>query len=463
MREANWVSELARARTSRRTTVLGLTLVAALGCSDGGLKAGLGVDETGPARIILAPTSAYVSVDQTVTLRATVESASGLGVSGAVQWVSVGANLVELSNTEAVFSAGTPGVYAVVAYLASAPTVKDSVSIVVEAPVAATASIAVSPSSVSLSAGEALHFTAIATRVDGSTYVPAVSWSTDGGSIHSDGTFTAGTAVGGFSVIAAQVGSVLVDTSTVTVTPPPPPGANPHEPAGMKLGFENSFDTSPVGEPRTGWYVVSGAGNISIVNDATAPMSGPSVLQLKFPEGFGGGNGPMRMAWNESGHFPENSGTLYMRMQLKISANWTNNGNSGTKFFWPIPTNTSTNNFIPLNYGSNNFRAGYFLQAPFAQSPAQANLAESGSHANGAWHDVEWLLYQGSSAAAHDGRVQAWVDGVKVLDLTNKQFLNDGEPLGWKYLIVDPIFGFGTHPVPHDQYIWIDHWYASVK
>ena len=85
-------------------------------------------------------------------------------------------------------------------------------------PVSPIVSISVTPSSVSLASGSTQAFAASATRQDGSTLVPGVTWSATGGTVNASGIYTAGGTAGSYRVIAVQQGGTLADTSAVTVT-----------------------------------------------------------------------------------------------------------------------------------------------------------------------------------------------------------------------------------------------------
>ena len=170
----------------------------------------------------------------------------------------------------------------------------------------------------------------------------------------------------------------------------------------------------------------------------------------------------MGIVWNELGRFPANTGTLYMRMRVKVSSGWSNNGNGETKFIWPRPMDETGNaHYSPIAWGSNNLRTGFTLQGSYLGS-GNFDYIEPNSHATGVWHDIEWLLVQGT-AGGKDGTAKMWVDGVQVLNASGLNMVDAGKLIGWKYMSIAPVFGGGVNPVPADQYIWIDHWYASVK
>jgi hypothetical protein len=438
-------------------------LSATFACAGGDLKAGLGPNDG--IATVLSVTSPVSTIDagQVVVLRASGRTAGGQTAPVSVTWSASGGSVVPVSDSVAQFSAAAAGTYLVRARGTVSPFPEDSTSITIVAPASPTVSVSVAPGSASLSTGGGLQFSVSATRQDGSTYVPSVSWSANGGTITSSGGYTVGGTVGTFRVIAVQQGGTLADTSTVTVSAPPPPGANPNEPAGMTVGFDEAWNSSPNGRaPGPYWYTESNPENVSIVADATAPTPGGSVLQLKFPAGFGGGNAPLTITWSEFGHFPANTGTLYLRMRVKISSNWSNGGNGIIKFFWPRPNSETTAHYIPLSSGSDVLQFGFNLQASYLGGQDR-DYFESATHSKGNWHDLEMVLYQGTSGTANNGTAQIWVDGVQTLNQVGIKYLFDGESPGWKYMSINPTFGGGTNPVPYDEYIWIDHWYASVK
>jgi hypothetical protein len=80
--------------------------------------------------------------------------------------------------------------------------------------------IEVAPTSVALQAGQARQFSATGYYDDGSTKVVPVLWSSTGGSISSDGLFTAGSTPGTFRVIGRFRQGGQADTAVVTVGEP---------------------------------------------------------------------------------------------------------------------------------------------------------------------------------------------------------------------------------------------------
>ena len=102
----------------------------------------------------------------------------------------------------------------------SGATLADTASVTIASAPATLASIKIQPKSVSTQTGLQQQFTASATWSDGSTTVPAVTWSTTGGTIGTSGLFTAPATAGTYRVVVASGGGAKADTATVSVVAP---------------------------------------------------------------------------------------------------------------------------------------------------------------------------------------------------------------------------------------------------
>lgn len=127
--------------------------------------------------------------------------------------------------------------------------------------------IVVDPPTASVLVGGTAAFTATGEMSDGSTTAVTVVWTATGGTIAANGTYTAGTTAGTYTVTAAS-GSIS-GTASVTVTASPPPG----DPA-LKLTYLTNdftfpvFLTAPAGDTRL--FVVERAGKIRIYKNGAA-------------------------------------------------------------------------------------------------------------------------------------------------------------------------------------------------
>jgi hypothetical protein len=86
------------------------------------------------------------------------------------------------------------------------------------APGSTLTSLVLTPATASLHKTAGFQFTLSAKWSDGSSSVPAVTWTATGGTINSTGRYIAGATVGTFRVIATQQGGSMADTSVVKIT-----------------------------------------------------------------------------------------------------------------------------------------------------------------------------------------------------------------------------------------------------
>jgi hypothetical protein len=159
-----------------------------------------------------------------------------------------------------VYTAGTTaGSYQVIAANTDG-TLADTATVTITAPpppppAPTIDQVILSPGALSLGTGTTARLAAYGRNSLGDSVVVEVTYSATGGSISSDGLYTAGQTGGSFRVIASA-GS-LADTTPVTLTAPPPP---PSPPGGIRQGipFGASQLWSSLGEPVTDAFTQSG-------------------------------------------------------------------------------------------------------------------------------------------------------------------------------------------------------------
>lgn len=118
-----------------------------------------------------------------------------------------------------VFTAGTtPGTYRIIA---ESGTFADTSNVTITTPVPVLTDVVLTPSNVSLLTGATQQFTVAGTWTNGGTAIPSVTFSSNGGTVSTNGLFTAGSVAGAFRVIATHA-SGLADTSNVTISAPSP-------------------------------------------------------------------------------------------------------------------------------------------------------------------------------------------------------------------------------------------------
>ena len=91
----------------------------------------------------------------------------------------------------------------------------------IQPPPATLTQLVLSPASQTLAPVATRQFAVTGTWSDGSTAVPAVTYSATGGTVTTAGLYTAGATPGTFRVIATHQGGTKADTSAVTIQPPP--------------------------------------------------------------------------------------------------------------------------------------------------------------------------------------------------------------------------------------------------
>ncbi len=235
-----------------------------------------------------------------------------------------------------------------------------------------------------------------------------------------------------------------------------------NEPKGFTEVSNQPFDAVPPMHPSTdihGWRNETRiATRMQVVSDPTAPVSRPSVIQGTFSKGAPGGSGPFKLELR----LPATVTRIYSCLWTKLSGNFTNNGNAGTKFGF-LETNRTVGDSSRLNHYFNlTDEMGIHLQS----TPSSLNRTMHSSWRTrdhlGEWHQLEFLIIA-NSKGNRDGAARMWVDGTPVLDQEDVRYFKNNQDPGFTGLTWNPTYGGGPHPVPYDMYQWIDHWYVSSR
>lgn len=233
-----------------------------------------------------------------------------------------------------------------------------------------------------------------------------------------------------------------------------------HEPAGLSVITNESFDAMPPDMPSRdaqGWAHEYPAKNMRIVQDTTAPKSPGSVLRTIYPAGMRGGSAPADLDLS----FPSKS-TLYVCIYLKRSADWSDNGNVGTKHFFVLTPYAGKADYTHLFVSQNgNGRAEFYIES--GNQSAVPNLEMTGpDDGSGSWVKYEYLFVANTIGAA-DGTFTAWKNGQPFMSRSDIRYFPAGKAPAFNKVLWSPTYGGGTNPVPKEQYIDIDHWYVSGK
>jgi hypothetical protein len=80
----------------------------------------------------------------------------------------------------------------------------------------------------------------------------------------------------------------------------------------------------------------------------------------------------------------------------------------------------------------------------------------------GQWHRLEYVVVA-NTPGVRDGQATWWLDGQMLAHYTDIAWVPAGAPNYWMQLSIDPIWGGVGGTLPADQFLYIDHLYASGK
>ena len=165
-------------------------------------------------RVDLAPPSVTLSPTDTIRFAVSGTWTDGSSTDPDVTYAATGGTIT----ADGLYTAGaTPGTFAVIA-TQQGGSLGDTSTVTVTLLTPTLTQLVLTPASVTLAPGGTRQFVVSGTWSDGSSMVPAVTYSATGGTITVGGLYTAGTTPGTFQVIATQQGGPKADTSGVTVT-----------------------------------------------------------------------------------------------------------------------------------------------------------------------------------------------------------------------------------------------------
>ena len=220
----------------------------------------------------------------------------------------------------------------------------------------------------------------------------------------------------------------------------------PNEPAGFTQVSDYAFGDSiavarffTIGGGWGGAYNEGGHG--TRVDDPGAPFSPPSVLQIKYPAGFGGGSAPFTA-------FIEGLPPLqqvFAGFWWKVSDHWHGHPSSVNKIVFVMLGNDA---LIFNMYGPPGGPYAITAVPEFAgiRPSIYRPLAGAPTVTLGAWHRIEIL------ADRTTGSVKWWMDGTPVGSATMP--FNAGGFTGLKF---SPTWGGLGSTKSHDDYYWYDH------
>jgi hypothetical protein len=182
-----------------------------------------------------------------------------------------------------------------------------------------------------------------------------------------------------------------------------------------------------------------------------------------------GGSSPS--SFTLAGTFPANTGHLYVGQYMRWSPNWWHPANEGHKTMYLMEKDATTAHFFAW-VDNTSVEAGALLHkfgtqwvnnqgSPYAD---EVWVDQEPSHRmpKGTWHLVEYLLTPNSSGN-RDGRLQVWVDGVRVMDAQNVPLFRPGATQQWSGIWYSPIFASPGRMPPTDQFFDLSHLRILVR
>lgn len=243
------------------------------------------------------------------------------------------------------------------------------------------------------------------------------------------------------------------------------PGAN--FPAGQGLTQIKPSQTFQTGQWSTvgnanladaaGWYGFFGNSGFSFISDGTNPVQGLSTFfRHTIPAGSPGGSAQNTAVAGYEGQ-GGNHTKLYVRVIYRIVSNWSDNGNTGTKFCFFNQQNSDNHYFNLTDFSV--WSQGVNLQGTFGYGtlPSPNNIV-SPAATKGQWLDAEYFL-QLNTLGVYNGIARTWNNGVLRQENTAMGYKAGGStPNIANVLYYSPTYGGGSNNTPYPLTIDIAFW-----
>jgi len=212
--------------------------------------------------------------------------------------------------------------------------------------------------------------------------------------------------------------------------------------------------SQPIGS--SGWKINNDNNLVSRATDASAPLSGPSVGQWKYPIGFLSGIEPGTMFYGPGGVTE-----LYWGFWWKPSNPFQSDGSGVNKIvFFFTPSGNTDLLYFSLSPGPWHIKMQNDLYAgggPSAGQFLEPNVTMT-TVTLGAWHRIE-IYVKYSTGSNANGIAKWWVDGALNGNFSNLKMSQDG---GFTELQIAPTYGGNTGDrKTEDDYYWFDHLHIS--
>ncbi|HYK11349.1 MAG TPA: Ig-like domain-containing protein [Gemmatimonadales bacterium] len=403
--------------------------------------------------VTVSPSSVSGTVGQTGQFTATVTDPSGATMSGqTVNWSSSNNGVVTINASGLATAQGSGSATITAACGGKSGTA--AVTVTGGGTTGQPATITISPTSSSIQVGATQLFTATVKDATGNVLTgQTVSFTSSNVLVGTVGNLTGlvTALASGSTTITATDGSLSASaTLSVSATQPPPPGGWTNEPSGFTTIDDWGFDALN----GSGWTTIwNDAGNGSIIADASAPASAPSVFQVMYPVGFAGGSAPATMYYDHPA-----AKEVFTGFWWKPSSGWQNHSSNVNKIlFWF--TGNSSNSIDIQMYGPAPYHLHVVQEYPSGSIRYQPNV-NSTTVTLGQWHKVEWYMKYATTATSGDGIVMWWIDGVLQGSYSNIQTPDDAGFTEWK---LSPTWGGVGDTKTQTDYYWFDQAHISRR
>lgn len=400
----------------------------------------------GIRQVDVGPPQATVEVGNSQLFSATARDAAGVVVpTGAIAWSTEDPGIATVDQAGRVTGVA-PGATGVLAQ-AGGITGRGVITVVPEGgpPVA---SVQVTPSAVSLSPGGTGNFSALPRDAGGTplTGLP-VDWRIVDPAVarvDQNGVVTA--LADGFTHLVATVDGISGQAAINVSSSSPHPGAWPNEPAGFQTVTDQPWDLLST----LGWIVQFGTADLAL--DLAAPASPPTVLDISYPVGFGGGSAPGTMARGLPAARRYFFGTWW-----KVSDPWDGHESNVNKVLFFFPTSGGDMTLVMYGPSQGPFQLRVIPQFPGQPSEWLLPNVRQRPVTLGTWHRIEWLIDY--SAQDGTGAVRWWLDGELIGDHVGVPFPSGP---GDTFKISPTWGGLGDSKATNDHF-WFDHTYVSYQ
>lgn len=245
----------------------------------------------------------------------------------------------------------------------------------------------------------------------------------------------------------------------------------PNEPVGFTRIMEEPWSTGSIPTSRftptaNGWLLDStgDADNESIVSDAASPCAAldgnTQVVDCLFPSGAPGGSGVTHIYAPFAGG--SQLAKMYVGIYAKLPSNWTNSGNSETKWMWMNALFVEDSEFY-MSHRSSDLTFTFQQQGTVDRAMGPTTNATSANILPllNQYVLYEYVLELNPALGTATGTLTGWVNNVLTHVYTDVNWASASGT--WLSIQWNNTYGGGTDPVPFDMHFRMDHIRVSVS